>query len=822
MKLKWLTAGILCLALAMPAVTNARFDSAGDSKKGKEPKDGPQRIMVLDGSSVHNVGELQMHVGNWGQFGSWPGSGFPFAEAPSAQWPAGSGIEYLFTSGLWIGAIKSGVPAVSTAAYAFELRPTQDPLDIMYRAAEGSSGGNRLPSRAADDDKDGLIDEDWLNGWDDDQDGLIDEDYAAVSKQMYSCQYVDNTEASTRIYSQHNPLNLHIRQESYQWEEDRFDDFVGANFWITNIGTDVLEDLYIGFFADGDAGSRDADNYWEDDSSGFTSIAIKCTDLGPVSMDIAYTYDADGDEGQTTGYFGIMFLGHTTDPTGELAPERVGVSTYANFSGSASFEDGGDPTNDFERYELLSSQTIERNAQVPRDYRMLMCAGPFKELPPDSSLEFQTAFVIGDRLRGMVNNAANAQLTYNGAWFNLDGNSATGIAGRETPVPGPVQGIVVDSCQGELSQPINWNSREPIWINNDCVKELLAQMACGLTLSDSLSFMTGVAGKESQLNWIVGTAPPPPALRVVDYSRDGVELYWDNFSETVPDVKTLIFDFEGYRVWRADNWTRPLGSSADNGPSAELWKLLFEIDVINNFGEDTGLDKYRYEPLVWKYPPNQVRDWINSLKNQLVEHPGQNPPCAQGVTDAECDTLETLAKHELNLEGGRRYYKFVDTSMHHGRPYFYSVTALDHDVSDSGQFRTGKAGDPSSNFLFIEPRSAAQQDYSYDEGEVYVVPNPATSESMAAWALEPNNDDPTGIKVEFRNLPASRGTIRVYSVAGDLVVELPFDGSDGVGTVEWDLVSKNLQDVTSGVYMYSVESENENFKRKIGKFVIIR
>ena len=77
-----------------------------------------------------------------------------------------------------------------------------------------------------------------------------------------------------------------------------------------------------------------------------------------------------------------MFLGHTIDPTGETAPRRVGISTYANFSGSASFEEGGDPTNDFERYELLSSKTIERDAQVPRDYRMLMAAGPFTELCP--------------------------------------------------------------------------------------------------------------------------------------------------------------------------------------------------------------------------------------------------------------------------------------------------------------------------------------------------------------------------------------------------------------------------------------------------------
>jgi hypothetical protein len=77
--------------------------------------------------------------------------------------------------------------------------------------------------------------------------------------------------------------------------------------------------------------------------------------------------------------------------------------------------------------------------------------------------------------------------------------------------------------------------------------------------------------------------------------------------------------------------------------------------------------------------------------------------------------------------------------------------------------------------------------------------------------------------VEFRNLPHDKGVIRIYTLAGDLVQELPFDGRTGQGTVEWDLVSRNFQDVTSGIYLFAVETElNQNFKRKIGKFVIIR
>jgi len=50
------------------------------------------------------------------------------------------------------------------------------------------------------------------------------------------------------------PLNLFVRQESYQWEEEKFYNFVGLEYKIRNIGVESIEDLYIGFFADGDAG----------------------------------------------------------------------------------------------------------------------------------------------------------------------------------------------------------------------------------------------------------------------------------------------------------------------------------------------------------------------------------------------------------------------------------------------------------------------------------------------------------------------------------------------------------------------------------------
>ena len=48
---------------------------------------------------------------------------------------------------------------------------------------------------------------------------------------------------------------------------------------------------------------------------------------------------------------------------------------------------------------------IERDARVPRDYRMLVSVGPFGELEPDETIVFQIALVVGAGREGMIENA---------------------------------------------------------------------------------------------------------------------------------------------------------------------------------------------------------------------------------------------------------------------------------------------------------------------------------------------------------------------------------------------------------------------------------
>jgi hypothetical protein len=872
---------------------------------------GPHLLYRNDGKFVHNVGRLQLQVSNYGVTGN------PFygriSSVPGAEWPPGSGNDYIYAAGLWIGAVDaSGIPHVTTAIgrtqFDFEMSPTlvprnpcaplpTDRIADVRESYEGIPGGNRVISASVnpDDDGDGLVDEDFPNGEDDDGDGRCDEDYAAIGQQMLAAEYYDNTENVRAASPEHVPLGIKVQQTSYAWSAPGETDFVGMDYKIFNLGGRALRNVYVGIFADMDIGSRAAcpNCYYQDDEAGLFDSTV--TYPGPTGgivsrrIQMGYMWDNPDDPARTSdhkggdapGYFGLMFLNHTTDPSGISAPRRVGITSYKFFSGDASFAAGGDPENDAQRYILMSDPALNPDvvgqitSQRPLDYRFVMATGPFRSILPESSLTISVAWVIGLG-RGpspaggtMIDNAIRAQQVFDGVYTDLDGDALTGVCGKETCLRNNEAGgrgfayqIPESSlCRLRFHSDVNsiaqfanvpaWDPDAPCesvqggkYVCQDvlggtiptgahCASEDTLNLQINTTACTYVDFdcdvNTGQGGREHLVNWVAAAPLPAPfyggqngegevqdflhlyanrsdSTRTSAWFFPGdrrVTLKWNNFAEEVRDAqKGNLKEFIGYRIYRASGWNRPLGT---NAPSRDLWSLLGE---------------WRADPK--GTPARPLSELVDPAAPFLTVTPVDvrwDPVLRVARDDSSYIQVDTL------FAVGR--YSCVDTHVLNGFPYFYSIVPLSLVPGDSAGADVVLQGNPGAfNAQVVYPRGASGNDQSH----VFVVPNPY--KGGAEWDLVPQGDDPSGTKVTFMNLPRTRGTVHIFTIAGDLVKDIPFDGrpptdlqygkdpvTQGRGSVPWNLISRNGQRIVSGIYLFSVDTE---LGHEVGRFVVIR
>ena len=288
----------------------------------------------------------------------------------------------------------------------------------------------------------------------------------------------------------------------------------------------------------------------------------------------------------------------------------------------------------------------------------------------------------------------------------------------------------------------------------------------------------GVFATETQvlLNW----TPEPSEL----------PSYQDNFSH--------VQDFEGYRIYVSNS-----GLESD-------FSLVKEYDKID----------FAYF----------------SDSDSMATYP-------DGRTDAPADTIinnRTFTRKPVGNNTGfaeildlNSNYHFEFNDVHPLFPRWYSVTAYDF-------------GDPQSGTEPLETAKTTNAQYVAPSGdpenEVIVVPNPYRAYedytvSYSSGLRWENQDDGTpefypniDRRLEFINLP-EKCLIRIFTVAGDLVAAVPHNiaGDDAFGwdspySESWNLNSRNNQQVSSGLYMFSVENYTDGKKGKIstGKFVIIR
>ena len=436
-----------------------QLDSATAVAGGASPRHwrGASPLAVPDRfgpGSVLRVGNIRMKVVNNGTLGNpYPNT----SNDPSAQWPGLSGIEYLNSITLAVGAVNpfADDPSAKRRVSSFQewRPPTLEPVDHIYTAFEGITHGERFANDDGDIDPANIdtpqkIDEDFLDGRDNDGDGLIDEDFAALGQQEFSYVIRDDTpEAVNTLFNEkHVPIGLQANVRVWTYRSPPLQDFNVCEYDIVNVSGHELDSLVIGWLVDMDAGPVQQPPYWADDvdfpqyPSGafrsrigsalgeFPDLARKqgaepgwqhaglptlpprffppdsaLCPMQTLRINAFSLCDQDGDQGRTPGVATFMLIDHTIDLTDGNGPPFVGFRSFRSAAGVAPFSQGGLPRTDQERFEsMVSGEGVDPSTRFinapqaahPGDYVEWCSVGPWRHVQPGQTITATIAFAV--------------------------------------------------------------------------------------------------------------------------------------------------------------------------------------------------------------------------------------------------------------------------------------------------------------------------------------------------------------------------------------------------------------------------------------------
>jgi hypothetical protein len=321
---------------------------------------------------------------------------------------------------------------------------------------------------------------------------------------------------------------------------------------------------------------------------------------------------------------------------------------------------------------------------------------------------------------------------------------------------------------------------------------------------------------------------------IVGFGLNGGEAYGEGVTQGIfqggkwyPGIR-WVADQAIKAYYMGSQHSDPIHPSA---PSEDIHWLIPIPPEVPSLMYSAGLGKVT---LVWDDIAEQTPDPIDNVYDFVgyrvyrCEFKIGGWKLLKGFVDEEFGKSQGFSEdmYEFIKKGAVFPHTYVDTTPIPGVPYFYSVVAFDRGREsppapikirslESGKTNYKKTELGAEIPVFV--KTERQKDEEIDLDKVVVVPNPYIA--SACWERKYEN------KIQFMNLPG-RCRIFIYTVSGDLVKE--FEHKDGTGDVYWDLLSRNEQEVVSGLYIYKVEAEEVKkdgtkiMKSKVGKFVIIR
>ena len=753
------------------------------------------------------AGRFSMRVTNIGVLGNaFENNGLSFDR--SFEYPRGSGHELLNHTELWVGArTEDGFDRVSGGPM-LEWRPTLDPADTVRIA----NAGDRGTHSHADDDGDGRVDEELLNGRDDDGDRRIDEDFLLPAQQMLAADFTDDQpQAVEYAYpngERHVPMGLAVHQRAYAWTLPGHDAIAGIEYVVTNRSDHTLRDVRLGVYADLDCREAASSSGHIDDRLTLVHYAVQfapradtlagrvkqCAE--PILGDVGVVRDAA--RSSTRPGIALVPLAHTTDVLAWFvndafpgvraaresarAPRRDTTFRFYPFIVGAPPGQGGPPIVDADRYAAMAGDFPTARDVDGNDVAVLMSCGPFPTLAPGQSLSFAFALTALGSPDSAGSAAFETRMLYRGARLDSQPNTReignpfvgeTGVNAHEVCVE-PPPGIVFNydpHCPQKFVRDPDLIPIDPNGLPPGRASEVrYASGSCVWTDLDC-DVCTGDDGVDEVRHWETDLRLPPQPAQRATAGEHRVLIEWDNRPEqalVAGRVGSPDYRFAGYKVYRLDDWRRDALL-----PEPERWQRLAV---------------FRVDPSVGGRPLADITD--ASVAPDGADEGGPHYPIGR--------------------------YRFTDDRALDGFDYHYVVTAIMREAL--GPAATHPPAEFESPFFAsfddrVVPHAAARS----AAGQVWVVPNPYRA--RAEWERQPVAGDVFTRHIDFMGLPRARCTVRIYTLAGDLVATVDHDGSRGDGQASWNLISRNGQDVESGVYLFTVSSP---LGHQTGRFVLMR
>ena len=564
-----------------------------------------------------NSSNVRLNVTNSGTFGNAFRGYRNGTGNPSCEYPAGSGIEHVFESGIWFGGLLNGTNiAVSTSS-----------VDAPQGYVTGGAGfefypevGSRLQEISS----------------------LRNSPYYspnAVSHQDFVATFSDKNTlvpgTNTQIGAHLNPLFVDVKLRTFNWNYSFSDFFVIVDIELQNNGSSTIDSAYFGLWANTvvrninitPAGSGGA-AFYNKGGNGYLD-----------SLYMAYCYDNAGDVGFTNSYVGQKFLG-AEDKNGYHHP-TIDPRFKANYN-AWQFNSTSDPvyfqpTNDNTRYQKLTQglnqhQCWDANNSTnsncgTKSYKEqlneagnrsdLVSVGPFRNFEPGDKINVAYAFILAKKKEDGNENSANTSeqqsiFRANAQWaqtaYNGEDNNGNGILDAGEDING----------DGKLTR------------------------------------------------YILPAPPEIPNAKVVT-SENKIEVYWSNNSEFSIDPISQKQDFEGYRLYMTK-----LGFDVTDVPNLQrdLVKIA-EYDIANNgYNYETGFDAVRLaQPQTfdgdtniyyYKYTINNVLNgWQYAISLTAFD---------QGNEESNLESLESsvLANNFRAFAG-----KPINTNLMTNEPFVY-------------------------------------------------------------------------------------------------------------------------------------------------------